>query len=236
MTKKLVLNNISKVVGSDLTILKDICFEVVAGNILVLLGPSGSGKSTLLRAIAGLESFTGTMTWHGKKLNALDKGSIGLVFQNFQLFPHKTVLENLLLAPMLKGEKKDALKAKAKKFLKHFGLLEKEESYPHQLSGGQKQRIAIARALMMSPKILLLDEPTSALDPEMVGDVAALLADIKTSCDLLIVATHELRLAEKIADEILFLDHGYVAEFRHAPDFFKDPHSQRAKKFIANMH
>lgn len=231
-----IAKNISKTVSSGLDILKDIHFSVPARKTLVLLGPSGSGKSTLLRCIAGIENYSGTMVYEGQSLPHMEKGAIGLVFQNFQLFPHKTIMENLMLAPMLKGGDKKSLTQEAKDLLEHFGLPDKKDAYPHQLSGGQKQRIAIARALMMKPKILLLDEPTSALDPEMVNDVAALLSDIQSSCELLIVATHELRLAEKIADHVLFLDSGYVAEMRDAKDFFKDPHSDRAKKFIANMH
>lgn len=240
MSEGLALQGVSKSVPDGtkarLDILKDIHCVVGKNETLVLLGPSGSGKSTLLRCLSGIEAYTGKMLWEGESLKSLNKGVIGLVFQSFQLFPHMTVLENLMLAPKIRGEHPRALTKKAQDLLTHFGLSDKANARPYQLSGGQKQRIAIARALMMSPKILLMDEPTSALDPERVGEVATLLCDIKNSCELLVVATHELRLAEKIADHVLFLDNGRVTEFRKARDFFKNPHSERAKKFIANMH
>ncbi len=218
-----------------LEILKDISFELPKNETAVLLGPSGSGKSTLLRVLAGIEPFenAGNLTWQGEKLHSLPKGSIGMVFQNFQLFPHLTIMENICLAPKLAG--KERVKERADALLDHFGIADKKESYPHRLSGGQKQRIAIARTLMMQPEILLLDEPTSALDPEMVGDVADLLNDIKTSCKLLIVATHELRLADKIADHVIFLESGKILEMQTGSDFFKTPQSKRAQSFISKM-
>lgn len=218
----------------DLHILKDVNLDIPSKETLVLVGPSGSGKSTLLRCIAGLEDYTGEILWKNKPISSYPKGYIGMVFQNFQLFPHLTVLGNLTLAVKLQGKIQD-IDAKARKLLKHFGLADKENAYPHQLSGGQKQRIAIARALMMEPKILLLDEPTSALDPEMVGDVANLLQDVKKSCDLLIVATHEMRLAKRVADHIAFLDKGVVCELTAGSEFFEKPKTERGQKFIADM-
>lgn len=217
-----------------LHILKDITCAVTKRETLVLLGPSGSGKSTLLRCIAGLESFEGDIIWKDKPLSEYPRGYVGMVFQNFQLFPHLTIMENLTLAPTLKGEK-EGVQERARKLLKQFDLLEKEQAHPHQLSGGQKQRIAIARALMMRPSILLLDEPTSALDPEMVGDVADLLNIIKKECELLIVATHEMRLAQRIADHVAFFDYGVLCEFNTRIAFFENPTSLRAQKFVANM-
>ena len=217
-----------------LHILKDITIDIPSKETLVLVGPSGSGKSTLLRCIAGLESYKGEIFWKNKPLSTYPKGYIGMVFQNFQLFPHLTVLKNLTLAVKLEGKSK-GYDEKARNLLQHFGLADKENAYPHQLSGGQKQRIAIARALMMAPKILLLDEPTSALDPEMVGDVANLLKDVKKNCDLLIVATHEMRLAKRIADHIVLLDHGKICEFTGGESFFHKPSTERGQKFIADM-
>lgn len=222
-------------------LLDQVHFRVEEKNTLVLLGPSGSGKSTLLRCLAGVETFnSGAITWKGSDLHhpsKQEKRTVGMVFQQFQLFPHLTIMKNLMLAPSL-AKDCDPIKTeqRARDLLYRFGLQDKEEAFPHQLSGGQKQRIAIARALMMEPEILLLDEPTSALDPEMVNDVAMLLKELSSSCSLLIVATHELRLAKKIADHILFLDQGKVAEYKNAEDFFKSPTSSRAKAFIANMH
>lgn len=234
-TSGLAIKNVSLSVGA-LKILDEIHCNVEQNETLVLLGPSGSGKSTLLRCLASLDSFEGDIEWMKRPLSALPTGSITLVFQNFQLFPHKSALDNLTLAPTLSGQDASKAEQKAFKLLEHFGLPEKAKDFPHQLSGGQKQRIAIARALMVDPEILLLDEPTSALDPEMVNDVATLLKDIKLSCKLLVVATHELRLAQKIADHVLFLDQGKVAEFTKGTDFFNSPASERAKKFISNMN
>jgi len=215
-------------------ILSDISFSLPENETAVLLGPSGSGKSSLLRVLAGIEKYDrGTLLWNKNNLHSLKKGAIGMVFQNFQLFPHLSVLDNLCLAPQL--AKQEKVTRRAEEILEHFGLDDKKNNYPHQLSGGQKQRIAIARTLMMQPEILLLDEPTSALDPEMVGDVADLLKDIKTSCKLLIVATHELRLAQKIADHVIFLESGKVLEMQEGQNFFKTPKSKRAQSFISKM-
>lgn len=244
-SQNLSIKNLTKSVPhADLkprVLLDQVHFQIEEKNTLVLLGPSGSGKSTLLRCIAGVEAFDhGDITWKGKILHhhtPHEKRPVGMVFQQFQLFPHLTIMKNLTLAPSLL-DNHDTIKVQqcARDLLHRFGLQDKEEAFPHQLSGGQKQRIAIARALMMEPEILLLDEPTSALDPEMVNDVAMLLKELSSSCALLIVATHELRLASKIADHVLFLDQGKVAEYKNAEDFFKSPTSMRAKAFIANMH
>lgn len=241
-THGLQINNVTRVVSHGHAILKDVTCHVPSHQILVLLGPSGSGKSTLLRAIAGLESYTGSITWNHAPIQNLARGKMGMVFQNFQLFPHKTVLDNLMLAPSIHAAMEhQALQTKAQGLLRQFGMEDKAASYPVQLSGGQKQRIAITRALMMDPEVLLLDEPTSALDPEMVNDVAILLRHLVDEsnpkrCQLLVVATHELRLAEKIADYVVFLNHGQVEAYQKAKDFFNAPMSDRAKRFLSNMH
>lgn len=240
----LTIHNLTRTLPNGHTLLKDISCCVEKQKILVLLGPSGSGKSTLLRCIAGLDAYTGDVCFDGMPVSTLPKGTMGMVFQHFQLFAHKTIRENLMLAPML-HQTMDAqtLEKKAHGLFTQFGMDEKSASYPAQLSGGQKQRVAIMRALMMDPKILLLDEPTSALDPEMVNDVADLLLQLgKASpdnthrCALLVVATHELRLAEKIADHVLFLNHGVVEASQPAAEFFNNPTSDRAKRFLSNMH
>jgi polar amino acid transport system ATP-binding protein len=220
-----------------LTILKSISLEVPKNSSLVLIGPSGSGKTTTLRCLAGLESYQeGSITYDDQPLSHYEKGQIGLVFQNFQLFPHMDVMKNLMLAPMeLKNIKKEILQEKAKKILHQFYMSGKADAYPGQLSGGQKQRIAIARAMMMEPRILLLDEPTSALDPEMINDVSILLNTIKKECELLVVASHEMRLAKRIADYVAFFDHGELVEFATGSEFFSTPKSDRAQEFLNKM-
>lgn len=244
MKQGLNIQNLTRTVAQGHTILKDVTCYIEPQKILVLLGPSGSGKSTLLRCIAGLDAYTGAIHFDGTPVSNLDAGTMGMVFQHFQLFPHKTIQGNLMLAPSLLTLQEPAqIEQRAHDLLKQFGMFDKAHAYPSQLSGGQKQRVAITRALMMNPKILLLDEPTSALDPEMVNDVADLLLQLKQTtqadhnqCKLLVIATHELRLAEKIADHILFLNHGVIEASQPASVFFENPHSPRAQKFLSNMH
>ncbi|HCI48562.1 MAG: hypothetical protein A2977_01550 [Alphaproteobacteria bacterium RIFCSPLOWO2_01_FULL_45_8] len=218
-------------------VLKDISFEIAMGQVVGLLGPSGSGKSTLLRCLSRVETFRrGRIFFNGHPITHISSDEIGLVFQNFQLFPHLTVWKNLMLAPSLlkKGNDLSVLEGKALSLLESFNLVSKRDSYPAQLSGGQKQRIAIARALMMDPPLLLFDEPTSALDPGMVNDVGALIQSLKRPDRLIIVATHELRLAHKVADFVFFMDHGELLEQKPAGDFFTNPSSDFAKKFLEN--
>jgi ABC-type polar amino acid transport system ATPase subunit len=216
-------------------VLDQISFTLPLGSIVVLLGPSGSGKSTLLRCLSRLETpEEGTISFQDQPLASLSPQAIGLVFQNFQLFPHLTVLQNITLAPVMlqgKGAKK-TLEQKALSLLQSFCIAEKATAYPAHLSGGQKQRVAICRTLMMDPLLLLFDEPTSALDPEMVTDVAALIHKLKKPDRLIVVATHELRLAQLIADFVCFFDLGQLVELQTARDFFKAPTSPRAQKFI----
>jgi glutamate transport system ATP-binding protein len=217
-------------------VLKDISFELPVGNIVGLLGASGSGKSTLLRCLSRIETFeTGEITFQGHPIHTVSAHEIGLVFQNFQLFPHLTIWKNLTLAPyMVKDADRASIDAKAKELLQNFGLADKVDAHPSQLSGGQKQRIAICRALMMDPALLLFDEPTSALDPGMVNDVGALIQSLKRPDRLIIVATHEMKLAHKITDDVLFMDQGKLLEHKPAKDFFKKPGSDQAKKFLEN--
>ncbi len=218
-------------------ILNDISFEVPMGSIAALLGPSGSGKSTLLRCISRLETVDqGSITFQGQSLSELSPGSIGMVFQGFHLFPHMTVLQNLIHAPLaLHRLPKPQATAEALSLLEKFGLADKASQFPNQLSGGQKQRVAIARALIVNPPILLFDEPTSALDPEMVSEVASLIRSLKSPSRLIMMATHELRVAKLASDQILFLDQGILVDNAPKEDFFKKPKAKRAKQFIKNL-
>ena len=219
------------------TVLNNISFDLKVGTVAALLGPSGSGKSTLLRCISRLETWdTGSITFQDQLLTDLPSSSIGMVFQSFHLFPHMTVLQNLIHAPIqVKKISKTNARAEAMILLEKFNLADKAKSFPNQLSGGQKQRVAIARALMMDPPLLLFDEPTSALDPEMVSDVAALIQGLKSPNRLIIMATHELRVAKLAADHVLFLDQGILVENASNDHFFSDPKAERAQQFLKNM-
>ncbi len=210
------------------------------GHIIAILGASGGGKTTLLRCIAGLEVFDeGDVLLNKKILTKKDKNKVGMVFQNFFLFPHKTVLENLCIAPLCQGFSSIEVKTRAMKLLKSFGLENKKDSLPFSLSGGQKQRVSIARAMMLDPCLLLFDEPTSALDPEMVNDVALMISKTKNQDRIILLVTHELRLAEKIADQIIFLDQGRVCDDTNTKTFFDlSVHasgSKRSKQFLTSL-
>lgn len=218
-------------------VLKNVSCELAQGSITALLGPSGSGKSTLLRCIARLETpDSGQILFKGKTIHDLAGHEIGMVFQSYHLFPHMSVLENLTFAPQKLGIM-STLEAtlKAQDLLANFGLEDKADQFPGQLSGGQKQRVAIARALMVDPPILLFDEPTAALDPEMVGEVALLIASLKKPGRLIVLATHELKIAKLIADHVLFMDGGSLVENDPSSVFFSAPKSQRAKIFLERM-
>jgi len=228
--------NVSKLFHGNL-ILNDISFDLKMGTIAAILGPSGSGKSTLLRCISRLEAADkGGITFEGQPLNNLPASSIGMVFQGFYLFPHMTVLQNLIHAPLqLKQMAKSQAQIQAIDLLESFGLGDKASQFPNQLSGGQKQRVAIARALIVNPPILLFDEPTSALDPELVTDVASLIQNLKSPNRLIMMATHELRVAKLAADQILFLDQGILTENASNKAFFKKPKTKRAQQFLKNL-
>ena len=222
-----------------LTILDKVSFDLSVGTITTIIGPSGSGKTTLLRCIAGLDAqYQGTIEFQGKPIRELEASAIGMVFQSFHLFPHLSVLENLTFAPVkLKKLSESEADQKAKDLLNHFGLLGKENAHPHQLSGGQKQRVAIARALIMEPAILLFDEPTSALDPEMVSELGALIKTLKNPDRLIVIVTHEIRLAQIAADRVLFFDYGKLIEDKSSKSFFgpKAKLAPRAQEFLANL-
>lgn len=221
-------------------VLKDINLKIDKGQITVILGPSGSGKSTLLRCMNLLEVPTsGEVIFEG--CNLVDKKTnidsvrqkIGMVFQNFNLFPHKTIVENITLAPVkLKKMNKEKANKKAKYLLERVGLLDKKDSYPSQLSGGQKQRVAIARALALQPDMMLFDEPTSALDPEMVKEVLDVIKELAKDGMTMVIVTHEMGFAKEIADRVIFMDEGVILEDGSPEDVFINPSNKRAIEFF----
>ena len=213
------VENLKKNFGK-LEVLKDISVDIAEGEVVVLLGPSGSGKSTFLRCLNQLEIATaGKILVDGNDVTDkhIDinkvRENIGMVFQHFNLFDHKTVLENIMMAPVeLKKMTKEEAKEKGMQLLKRVGMDSKADCYPSQISGGQKQRVAIARALAMNPKIMLFDEPTSALDPEMVGEVLAVMKELASEGMTMVVVTHEIGFAREVADRVIFMDEGTPQE------------------------
>jgi polar amino acid transport system ATP-binding protein len=231
--------NIYKNFG-ELEVLKDVSFEVQQGEVISIIGPSGSGKSTLLRSLIGLEEIdSGELFIEGilvKKSGKKAYEKMGMVFQQFNLFNHMNVMENITLAPIkLKNMDKDQAKKVAEDLLKKVGLLDKAEAYPAQLSGGQKQRIAIARALAMSPDVMLFDEPTSALDPEMVGDVLEVMKDLAAEGMTMVIVTHEMSFARDVADRVIIMDEGNIIEEGNPKQIFNDPEHPRAKDFLSRV-
>jgi ABC-type polar amino acid transport system ATPase subunit len=224
----------------DFHVLKDIDFVVEEGEVVVVIGPSGSGKSTLLRCINGLEEITSGelavdgMRVHGKKtdLNKL-RSEIGMVFQQFNLYPHMTVAQNIMLAPtkVKKVPEKEA-EERCARLLERVGIPEQANKYPEGLSGGQQQRVAIARALAMEPKIMLFDEPTSALDPEMIKEVLEAIADLAKGGMTMVVVTHEMGFARRVADRVVFMDEGRIIEVGSPEHFFRNPQNERTKRFL----
>lgn len=235
----LEIRNLTKRYGEN-TVLRDLSFTVRRGEVIVVLGPSGCGKSTLLRCINALEPIQGgEILLGGEVIDRSPAGlpalrrRIGMVFQSYELFPHMTVMENILLAPCKAlGAKKEDAKAEAETLLRRVGLWEKRDSYPRELSGGQKQRVAIVRALCMHPEVLLFDEVTAALDPEMVREVLDVVLDLAREGKTMIIVTHEMQFACAIADRVLFLEDGKIAEEAAPEDFFTAPKTERAKKFL----
>lgn len=234
--------NLEKTFGK-LKVLKGINQKIEDGEVVVIIGPSGSGKSTFLRCLNLLEVPTaGQIFFDGKDITAKDvdinkiREKMGMVFQNFNLFKNKTVLENIILAPMLVKKVGRAEAAeKAKKLLDRVGLLDKMDAYPAQLSGGQSQRIAIVRALAMDPEVLLFDEPTSALDPEMVGEVLSVMKDLANDGMTMVVVTHEMGFAREVGDRIIFMDEGTVVEEGRAEEIFQNPKNDRLKDFLSKV-
>ena len=224
----------------DFTVLEDINLSIAKGEVVVIVGSSGCGKSTLLRCINGLEDINdGRVLLDGETVNpgsrnlTKSREKIGMVFQSYDLFPHKTILENAILAPMKvqKRSRKEAVE-EAMQLLDRVGLASRKDSYPRQLSGGQKQRVAIVRALMMNPEVLLFDEVTAALDPEMVREVLDVILDLAKQKRTMLIVTHEMSFAKAIADRILFLDGGKIIEDSDPKEFFTKPKTERAERFL----
>ena len=214
--------------------------QISKGEVVFIVGPSGSGKSTLLRCLNLLEKPTsGEIFFKGKRLENGEKAlnhfrqQVGMVFQHFNLFPHKTILENITLAPIkLKLKTKEQAVEDAMRLLERVGLPDKADAYPSMLSGGQKQRVAIARALAMNPKVILFDEPTSALDPEMVGEVLELMKSLAEEGMTMVVVTHEMGFAREVADKMLFMCDGVIAEEAPPAEFFGNPKNPRLQQFL----
>ncbi len=227
----------------DLHVLKDIDMSVKESDVVCLIGASGSGKSTLLRCLNFLEiKDNGTIVIEGEDINKdshdLNKvrEKVGMVFQHFHLFPHKTVLENVMEAPtQVKKLAKSNAKEEAMQLLEKVGLLDKADVYPSKLSGGQKQRVAIARALAMKPDIMLFDEPTSALDPELVGEVLATMKELAEEGMTMVVVTHEMSFAREVADWVVYMHDGKIVEVGHPENIFNEPKEERTKAFLDSI-
>jgi len=216
---------------------------VAAGSVVVVCGPSGSGKSTLIRCVNGLETIdSGSIVVDGVVVTAPNtdlvklRSRIGMVFQSFELFPHRTVLENLDLAQVeVLRRTRDAASARSMALLQRVGLADQAAKYPAALSGGQQQRVAIARALAMDPVAMLFDEPTSALDPEMINEVLDVMVALADDGMTMMVVTHEMAFARRVADRILFMDGGRIVEDRDTDAFFTEPHTDRAREFLSKI-
>lgn len=236
------IDSVSKWYGS-FQVLSDCSTRVARGDVVVVCGPSGSGKSTLIKTVNGLEPFQqGTVRVDGTSVGdpRTDlprlRAKIGMVFQNFELFPHLSVRENLTLAQVkVLGRGSEEATANGLKYLDRVGLLAHQDKYPSQLSGGQQQRVAIARALAMDPVAMLFDEPTSALDPEMINEVLDVMVGLAQEGMTMMVVTHEMGFARKVADRIVFMDHGRIVEDTPKEEFFSAPRSDRAREFLARI-
>jgi polar amino acid transport system ATP-binding protein len=233
------VKNLKKRFG-DLEVLKDITFEVKKGEVVVLIGASGSGKSTLIRCINFLEIKDGGEIFiEGESIDPKKadlskvRQKVGMVFQHFNLFPHKTVLENIIEAPLIvRKTKREEAKEEAIRLLRKVGLEEKADSYPSSLSGGQKQRVAIARSLAMKPDVMLFDEPTSALDPELVGEVLETMKQLAREGMTMIIVTHEMGFAREVADWVAFMDSGKILEWASPAEMFNNPKEERTREFL----
>ncbi len=236
------INAISKFFG-EFQALKNVSLDVKLGERVVVCGPSGSGKSTLIRCINRLEKHeTGSIFIDGVELNDGNeatqsiRANIGMVFQQFNLFPHLTVLENLTLGPVRARKISNSVATDlAMKYLQRVRIPEQAEKYPRQLSGGQQQRVAIARSLCMEPRIMLFDEPTSALDPEMINEVLDVMVELADGGMTMICVTHEMGFARKVADTMVFMDHGEIVEMSEPKKFFQTPESKRCQEFLQKI-
>ena len=224
-------------------VLKDVSLDVSPGEVVVVCGPSGSGKSTLIRCVNRLEPiqqgeifvYGNSITSNGASLTKL-RAEVGMVFQSFNLFPHMTVLENITLAPMkVKGLPRAEAAKIARDLLARVRIPDKADRHPANLSGGQQQRVAIARALAMQPRIMLFDEPTSALDPEMINEVLDVMTDLAKDGMTMMVVTHEMGFARRVAHRVIFMDEGRVVEAATPQEFFSAPRSDRAKDFLSKI-
>jgi polar amino acid transport system ATP-binding protein len=242
MTKEMIqIKDLKKSFG-NLNVLKGVNLTIAEQEVLVIIGPSGCGKSTLLRCMNFLEEPTsGTVAIDGvvlkndASINNVRK-EVGMVFQRFNLFPHMTVLENLMLAPMkVRGVDKAEAEATAKKYLEKVGMADKANNYPEQLSGGQQQRVAIARALCMKPKVMLFDEPTSALDPEMINEVLDVMKTLAHEGMTMVVVTHEMGFAREVGDRVIFLYEGNILEEGTPDDIFFHAKEERTKSFLSKI-
>ncbi len=239
---KIHVENLEKSFGK-LHILKGIDCDIHEGEVVCVIGPSGSGKSTFLRCLNRLETADrGTIIVNGQDIGDRKadinkiRENIGMVFQHFNLFPLKTVKDNITLAPtLLKKRGKEDAEKKAMELLERVGLSDKAYSYPEQLSGGQKQRVAIARSLAMNPSIMLFDEPTSALDPEMVGEVLGVMKELARAGMTMVVVTHEMGFAREVADRIFFMDGGFIIEEGSPDEVLKNPKQERTKSFLEKV-
>ena len=236
------VQNLGKSFGK-IDVLKDITVDIYKGDVVFVVGPSGSGKSTFLRCLNRLEEptkghiyFEGTDITDPKTDIDKHRQKMGMVFQQFNLFPHMDIMKNLTLAPMkLQGKSQQEAEAEAMRLLERVGLADRAHAYPSQLSGGQKQRIAIVRALCMKPDVMLFDEPTSALDPEMVGEVLNVMRDLADEKMTMVVVTHKMGFAREVATRVMFMDGGYFVEEAAPEEFFSNPKNERLKSFLSKV-
>jgi len=237
------ISHVNKWYNASFQALKDCTTSVAKGEVVVVCGPSGSGKSTLIKCVNALEPFqSGDILIDGIKVNDPKtnlpklRARVGMVFQHFELFPHLRIIDNLRLAQQkVLGRARDAATAKGLKLLDRVGLKEYAKKYPAELSGGQQQRVAIARALAMDPIAMLFDEPTSALDPEMISEVLDVMVDLAREGMTMMVVTHEMGFASKVAHRVIFMDKGEIVEDADKADFFGKPRSERAQKFLSKI-
>jgi glutamate/aspartate transport system ATP-binding protein len=237
------ISHVNKWYSPAFQVLKDCTTSVAKGEVVVVCGPSGSGKSTLIKCVNALEPFQeGLITIDGIRVNDPKtdlpnlRSRVGMVFQHFELFPHLKIIDNLCLAQQkVLGRSHDAAVAKGMKLLERVGLTVQAQKFPAQLSGGQQQRVAIARALAMDPIAMLFDEPTSALDPEMISEVLDVMVDLAREGMTMMVVTHEMGFARKVANRVIFMDQGEIVEDALKEDFFGKPRSERAQQFLSKI-
>jgi polar amino acid transport system ATP-binding protein len=229
------VKNLHKAFGAN-EVLKGVSLEMTQGEVLCIIGPSGSGKSTILRCINGLESVEGHLVNRDTKEIIWIRTHVSMVFQRFNLFPHRTVLENVIEGPVyVKKEDRTQAISRGRELLKQVGLANKADAYPNQLSGGQMQRVAIARALAMQPMAILFDEPTSALDPELVGEVLSVIRNLAEQGMTMLGVTHEMAFAKEVADRVIFLDGGVIVEEGPPQEILVNPRQDRTRDFLRRV-